>query len=159
MGCQNPLSHFRQKCPVGKRVQDDGVAVHWKATWKFLVSTIWKADVTSSFSGFSSYHNLDAEHHIWSHCGVQPRAAVAGQWEPYYKTSGLLSRLSCSPGIQLKNEFFEETSPSNHLHSGSYILEMHLKLVLCSCFLCASLLTVFIQFSYNTQLSSPHFAN
>lgn len=47
--CQNSLSHFRKIRPVGRRVQDHGVALYWKATWKFLVSTIWKADVTFCF--------------------------------------------------------------------------------------------------------------
>lgn len=127
--CWNSLSYFRKIHLVDKSVQDHGVAVYWKAALKFLIRTVWKADVTSScflylhsLSGSSSHHNVNPEHYIWSHCGIQPRAVVAGQWEPDYKTSGLLSRISCSPGIQLKNEFFEETSPSNHLHSGSDIL-------------------------------------
>lgn len=165
--CQNYTSHFRKINPVGRRVQNCGLAVYRKATLKLIVSTIQKHDVTSCFlylrslfSISSSYHNIDLEHHIWSHCSIQPRAVVAGQWEPDYKTSGLLSRVSCSPGIQLKNEFFEETSPSNHLHSGNHVLQIRLKHVLCNCFLYASLSTFFFfsTNSYSTQLYSLNFA-
>jgi len=80
---------------------------------------------------------------------------VAGQWEPDCEASGSLSRLSCSSGIQLQNEFFEETSSSHHMHPGMKSLNSVLNLYLSvALYTHAYWLVLFNSNSYHTVIFS-----
>lgn len=165
--CQNSLSYFRKTRPVSKRVQDHGIAVYWKETWKFLISTIRKTDVTPRFLYLHSLFLALLPTITLIQSTISGVTAAYNREQLWLANENLITKLqACCRGYLVRQEF---NSRMNFLKKQvpaitciqvmvafNYVWNLYSAIVFYT--------QTYWQFlfnsnSYSTQVSSPHFAN